>query len=288
MIKAIFFDFDGTISDAYDIAYDSLVRVLGDYGYEFGEARLKKLMGSKMEIIFERLSLSRADGKRLMANCKKIRKGFYRYFTEAALNGGIKPCVSLKPLWDLKEDYPLIVVSNSETSFLRASVKKLKLKGLFKGIYGADKFKKKDLMLEKLFRKMLGLAEKIDKPVVIHSRKAELEAIEILEELKMKKVIMHCFCGRKSLIKRCVENGWFFSVPAVIKRWDNFRMLVEVVPLGQLLTETDAPLLSPVVGTRNEPVNVAVTIKEIARIKGLSEEKVTEQIFKNAVELFGL
>ena len=154
MIKAIFFDFDGTISDAYDIAYDSLVRVLGDYGYEFGEARLKKLMGSKMEIIFERLSLSRADGKRLMANCKKIRKGFYRYFTEAALNGGIKPCVSLKPLWDLKEDYPLIVVSNSETSFLRASVKKLKLKGLFKGIYGAEKFKTKDLMLEKLFRKM--------------------------------------------------------------------------------------------------------------------------------------
>ena len=150
-----------------------------------------------------------------------------------------------------------------------------------KGREGVEKQKR-------LFRKMLEFAKRIGKSVVIHSRKAELEAIEILEEIGMKDVVMHCFCGRKSLVRRCVENGWFFSVPPAIMRWDNFKVLVEMVPLRQLLTETDAPYLSSVVGTRNEPVNVAVTIKEIARIKGLSEEKVTEQIFKNAVELFGL
>jgi len=141
---------------------------------------------------------------------------------------------------------------------------------------------------EKLFRKMLEFAKRIDKPVVIHCRQAELEAIEILEEMKMDRVVMHCFCGKKSLVKRCVENGWSFSVPAVIMRWDNFKMLVDVVPIGQILTETDAPLLSPVVGEMNEPKNVAVTIKEIARIKSLSEDEVAEQIFNNAKGLFEL
>ena len=139
---------------------------------------------------------------------------------------------------------------------------------------------------KKLFRKMLDLAKKLDKTVVIHSRKAELEAIEILEEMGMKNVVMHCFCGKKSLIKRCVENGWSFSVPPVIKRWNNFQMLVEIVPLGQLLTETDAPYLGPEASVRNEPANVGVTIEEIARIKSVSEDEVSEQVFENAKKLF--
>jgi len=141
---------------------------------------------------------------------------------------------------------------------------------------------------KRLFRKMLGLAKELGKAVVVHSRAAELEAIEILEEMEMKNVVMHCFCGAKVLVKRCVDNGWSFSVPPVIKRWDNFKMLVEIVPIEQLLTETDAPYLGATAKERNEPANVAVTIKEIARIKGLSEDEVSEQIFINAKELFSL
>jgi TatD DNase family protein len=139
-----------------------------------------------------------------------------------------------------------------------------------------------------LFRKMLEFAKRVDRPVVIHSRQAELEAIEILEDSGMKNVVMHCFCGEKDLIKRCVKNGWSFSIPPVIKRWDNFKVLVGVVPLEQLLTETDAPYLSPVVGERNESANVAVTIREIAKIKELDEEKVADQMFDNAKKLFSL
>jgi TatD DNase family protein len=65
-------------------------------------------------------------------------------------------------------------------------------------------------------------------------------------------------------------------------------MLVEVVPLEQLLTETDAPYLSPIVGERNEPANVVVTIKKIAEIKKISEQEIAEQIFKNAKRVFDL
>ncbi len=140
---------------------------------------------------------------------------------------------------------------------------------------------------EEVFRKVVALAKKIDKPVVIHSRGAELKCVEILEEMGMKNVVMHCFCGKKSLIKRGVENGWFFSVAPAIKRWQNFQMMVDIVPIEQLLTETDSPFLSPIVGERNEPANVAVTIGEIARIKGIDEKEVADKIWENGEKLFG-
>ena len=138
------------------------------------------------------------------------------------------------------------------------------------------------------FKKILKVAKEINLPVIIHSRKAELDAIEILEELKMKKVIMHCFSGKVSLIKRAADNGWFFSIPPVITRLQHFQTLVSVVPLNQLLTETDSPYLSPVAGKRNEPANVAITIKEIAKIKKTSEKEVADAIWENSRKLFNL
>jgi len=147
VIKAIFFDFDGTVSDAHGIAFKSIVRTLNEFEYKFEEARLLKLMGSKMQIILKKLGLN-------AGHIGAVRRRFYKHFIKAAVDGGIKLCVSVKPLWELKNDYPLIVVSNSETSFLRASIKKLGLKGLFDNVYGAEKFSHKDAMLEKLFRKM--------------------------------------------------------------------------------------------------------------------------------------
>ena len=141
---------------------------------------------------------------------------------------------------------------------------------------------------KKVFAKVIELSKKIDKPLVIHSRKAELDAIDIMEEMNCKKVLMHCFNGKKSLIKRCVDLGWSFSVPPVIVRLEHFKMLVKIVPLEQLMTETDAPYLSPVAGEKNESANVSVTIKEIAQIKEMSEEEVAKQIFENAKEMFGL
>jgi len=150
----------------------------------------------------------------------------------------------------------------------------------------------KDFQTEKMkekqkavFKKVLKLAKKINKPVIIHSRKAEADAIEILEKENQKNVIMHCFSAKKGLIKRGIENGYFFSVPPIITRLHHFQNLVKLVPLTQLLTETDAPYLSPVSGKRNEPANVNVTIKEIAKVKEITEEEVAKQIWENAKKL---
>jgi len=134
----------------------------------------------------------------------------------------------------------------------------------------------------------LKVAKELDMPVVIHTRKAELDCIEILEKSDLKKIVLHCFIGRKHLIKRAADNGWFFSIPPVITRLQHFQTLVSMVPLNQLLTETDSPGLSPVAGERNEPANVEVTIKEIAKIKNISEKEVADAIWENAKKLFNL
>ena len=140
-----------------------------------------------------------------------------------------------------------------------------------------------------VFEAAIKLAEEIKKPLVLHTRGGELEVIEILEKHKPKvPIILHCFGGRKSLIKRAAENGYYFSVPAVIARLQHFQTLVETVDLKQLLTETDAPYLAPVAGERSEPKDVVVTIKEIARIKNLSDEEVAKKIWENYKEVFNL
>ena len=137
-----------------------------------------------------------------------------------------------------------------------------------------------------VFRKAISLAKELGKTIVIHTRKAEADCFEVLEACGYDRVVLHCFHGNKKLIKRGVMNGWSFSIPPNITRLQHFSMMAEIVPLGQILTETDAPYNAPVAGTRNEPAKVAVTIKEIARIKGISEEEVGKEIFKNFERLF--
>src|SRR3989338_5837843 len=139
------------------------------------------------------------------------------------------------------------------------------------------------------FRKIIRFAIKVKKPLVIHSRKAEEECMQILEEeVKNQEipVIQHCFSGRKSLISKGVELGHYFSIPPCIVKSSNFQTLVKKVPLTQLLTETDSPWLSPYKEGMNEPAFVVESIKQIALVKELSEEEVAEQIWKNYQKIF--
>ena len=139
------------------------------------------------------------------------------------------------------------------------------------------------------FRKIIRFAIKIKKPLVIHSRKAEEECLQILEEeIKNHEipVVQHCFSGRKSLMSKGAELGHYFSIPPVIMKSFNFQTLVKKVPLTQLLTETDSPWLSPYQDKMNEPAFVTESIKKIAEIKELSEEEVAEQIWKNYEKIF--
>lgn len=137
------------------------------------------------------------------------------------------------------------------------------------------------------FQKVIQLAEKIKKPIIVHTRKAELDAVEMLESSKIKNIILHCFCGRKHLVKRAADNGWNFSIPPIIVRLQQFQIMAEIVNISQILTETDSPYLSPYPDQRNEPAFVIETIKKIAEIKGITPEDTANNIFMNYQRVFG-
>ena len=139
---------------------------------------------------------------------------------------------------------------------------------------------------KKAFQKFIEISEKTKKPLIIHSRKAELDVIEMLESSSLKNPVMHCFLGKKKLMQRIADNGWNFSVPVIITKLQQLQEMVKYTNINQLLTETDSPYLSPIRGERNTPVNVALTIKKIAEIKGFEEEEIANNIFMNYQKLF--
>lgn len=136
------------------------------------------------------------------------------------------------------------------------------------------------------FEKIVEFVKKLDKPIIVHSRKAELECFEVLEKSGIKKVVLHMFEGRKNLIKKAAELGYYFTVPTNILKSQHFQMLVEIVNINQLLTETDAPWMSQIPGTVNEPANVAETVKKITEIKNMDAKEAEDNIYMNYQRLF--
>ena len=136
------------------------------------------------------------------------------------------------------------------------------------------------------FQKMIQLSEELSKPIVIHSRKAEQKAIEMLESSKNKKIIMHCFSGKKSLVKRIADNGWFLTIPTVVVRAFQFQDVIKSVPITQLFCETDSPYLSPYKEQANEPSFVVESYKKIAEVKNMDVIEVANNIYMNWQKVF--
>ena len=136
------------------------------------------------------------------------------------------------------------------------------------------------------FQKIIDFVIKIKKPIVIHSRKAETECVEMLEKSKVKKVLLHMFEGRKHIIKKAADLGYYFSIPTNLSKSQHFQGVVEAVNINQLLTETDAPWMGPVKGELNEPANVSETIKKIAEIKKMDPKEVENVLYSNYQRLF--
>jgi TatD DNase family protein len=123
-------------------------------------------------------------------------------------------------------------------------------------------------------------------PLIVHTRKAEKEVIDVLEECRAKKVILHCFNGNMKLVQRAEKLGYYFSVPVIITYLEHFKKLVRNVSITRVFTETDAPYLSNMKGERNEPRNVSITIKEIAKIKNMDEKEIENSVYMNYQKLF--
>ena len=144
------------------------------------------------------------------------------------------------------------------------------------------------------FQQQLDLARELAKPVVIHCRNAEEEALALLEARSFADypLLWHCFGGAPALARRIVRNGWHLSIPGPVSYPANaaLREAVAVIPDDRLLLETDSPYLSPVPwrGKRNEPAFTVFTVRQMAEARGVSPEELWQLCGDNARRFFGL
>ena len=141
---------------------------------------------------------------------------------------------------------------------------------------------------EEVFRSLVSVAIRADKPIIIHTRKREQRVFEVLSEMGARRVNWHCFGGRVKLARRAaVELGHHFSIPANAPRSQSFTRMLETLPADKVLLETDCPYLAPKPDTTNEPGNVAGTAAYAATLWNLSIEATEERLCANFQALFG-
>jgi TatD DNase family protein len=144
----------------------------------------------------------------------------------------------------------------------------------------------KELQKE-ILKGFISLSRELDLPLNIHSRSAGRHAVALLLESGAIRVQMHAFDGKASAALPAVEAGFYFSIPPSITRSRQKQKLVKHLPLSCLLVETDSPVLGPDPNERNEPANIAVSIKVIAELKNVSESEVIESVAENTNRLYG-
>ncbi|MCY4443810.1 MAG: TatD family hydrolase [Proteobacteria bacterium] len=142
---------------------------------------------------------------------------------------------------------------------------------------------------EKVFSELVSIATHYDIPVIIHSRKREKRVLEMLSELKAKRVIMHCYMGNvKAALQAATDHGWCFSIPAISQRHHGFAKMLAQLPEMCILTETDSPYLSFTKGERSDPRQVMHVISHLATIREISFEAAATLVWKNYCSVFDL
>ncbi|MBQ8742282.1 MAG: TatD family hydrolase [Clostridia bacterium] len=140
------------------------------------------------------------------------------------------------------------------------------------------------------FRAQIELALKNGLPIVVHDREAHGDCLEIVREYKGVRGVFHSFSGSAEMARELVELGLYISFSGVVT-FKNARKTVEaaeIVPIDRILTETDAPYLTPhpFRGQRNSSQYVSYIVEKLAEIKGVSPDEMAEIVAKNAERLF--
>lgn len=148
---------------------------------------------------------------------------------------------------------------------------------------------------KKVFAQHLGLADKLNLPVIVHCREAFDETMEILAQHsgKSKKLVFHCFDGNAEQARVVLEHGFYISFTGVVtfKNAEQTREAVRQVPLERLMVETDCPYMSPEPMRKqkvNEPSLMIHTARSLAELKGIDIEEFSAAISKTSMEFFGI
>lgn len=147
---------------------------------------------------------------------------------------------------------------------------------------------------KKWFARQLELAREVKLPVIIHSRDAASDTLDMMKAANAGEIggVIHCFSYTKETAREYLAMDFYFGIGGVIT-FNNAKKLkeaVEYIPMEKILLETDSPYLSPVPyrGKRNSSLNIPLIAKEIARIKGMNYDQVVNITTENASKLFGI
>ena len=148
---------------------------------------------------------------------------------------------------------------------------------------------------KKSFVEHISAASQLNIPVIVHSRNAEVDTYEIIKSEKRNcnlKVLIHCFTGSKDFAKKLIDMNCYISVSGIITFKDSTDLsdTVSLIPIENLLVETDSPYLAPMPyrGKSNEPSYIVHTVEKLSQIKNVSKEYVMSNTTKNFKKLFEL
>jgi TatD DNase family protein len=146
---------------------------------------------------------------------------------------------------------------------------------------------------QRVFRQQLMLAEELNLPVVMHSREAEADTLNILKEIPVKSLgVAHSFTSSFEMARTLVEMGWYLGINGIVtfKNTEDLREVVRWLPLEKMLLETDSPFLTPVPfrGKPNKPAHIPVIATFISELRDISLQELAEQTNENAQRLFKL
>ena len=144
-----------------------------------------------------------------------------------------------------------------------------------------------------VFRKQIGAAKAMGKPIIIHDRDSEGETMAILDEEDAWSgagVVYHCFTGNEATMRDIVSRDGFISIPGIVtfKNAASMREVATAVPLDRFFIETDSPFLTPVPfrGKRNEPARVGLVAEKVAELRGIEAAEIAEASWTNASRFF--
>jgi len=144
---------------------------------------------------------------------------------------------------------------------------------------------------QQAFRKQLQLAVELNLPVILHSREAETDTLNILQEFPVPSHgVAHSFTSSIEMARTLVEMGWYLGINGIVtfKNAEDLRKVVRWLPLDRLLLETDSPFLAPIPfrGKPNKPAHIPAIATFIAELREISLEELAQQTTANAQRLF--
>lgn len=155
-----------------------------------------------------------------------------------------------------------------------------------------DEYNKSRAKQKEWFERQLVLARELNKPVIIHSRDACVDTLEIMRRNSDLRYVMHCYSYSKETARELLELGCIFGIGGVVtfKNSKKLKEAVEYIPLDKIILETDCPYLAPdpFRGTRNKSGYIKYVIDEIARIKGISPSIVEDTCWINTHNFYNL